>query len=492
VPPPIASLLFTIGIVGLFYLDRDDAARPSRALWLPVLWLAVNGSRPLSAWLEISPPATIQGQLPTQSSLDQLFAGSLMLLGVITLIRRRWDVPGSLRASWPTMLYFSFALVSVTWSDFPGWGFKRWIRALGDIVMVLVVVTDAQPAAAFRRLYSRVGFVLLPLSLLFIKYYPKMGMSWDPFGGRENIGVTDDKNMLGVLVFVIGLGALWQVLSLLRDREQPHFRRLLLANGTLLAFAINLLFTAHSATSSACFVLGAGLMLAIGRPLFRRLPAAVHVLVLTILLAGGFAVLLGGGTDSARTMGRDPTLSGRTEIWKMVIPMVPNTIGGAGFETFWAGPRAKEVDDKNRAAGGLGGPHEAHNGYIEMYLNLGWIGVALIAVVLGQGYLGAVRAFRHDPGLGALLLAYVVTAVTYNITEAGFRMLGPAWFFLLLAVVGANRIISSKPGQRRPRKPPAQLRGDLSEGNGVLLSMTAAHWTVAARLLGGEGELGFP
>jgi exopolysaccharide production protein ExoQ len=475
VPPPIASLLFTIGIVGLFYFDRDDAVRPSRALWLPVIWLATNGSRSVSAWLEMGPPPTAQGQLPTGSLLDQLVSGVLILLGVITLVRRRSNAPVLLRASWPIVLYFSFALVSVTWSDFTGWGFKRWIRALGDIIMVLVVVTDAQPAIAFRRLYSRVGFVLLPLSVLFIKYYPKLGMTWDPFGGRENTGVTDDKNMLGVLVFVIGLGTLWQVLSLLRDKEQPHFRRHLLAQGTLFAFVIDLLFTAHSATSSACFILGAGLMLAIGRPLFRRNPAAVHVLVLTVLLAGGLTVVFGSGADAAKTMGRDPTLSGRTEIWKMVIPMVPNAIGGAGFETFWAGPRAKEVDTKNRAAGGLGGPHEAHNGYIEVYLNLGWIGVALIALILVQGYRRAVRAFRHDPGLGALLVAYVVTAVTYNITEAGFRMLDPAWFFLLLSVVGANHIIRLKPGRRGPRNPPPQLREDSSEGRGVLLGMSAAH-----------------
>jgi O-antigen ligase len=308
--------------------------------------------------------------------------------------------------------------------------------------MVLIVVTDAQPAAAFRRLYSRVGFILLPLSLLFIKYYPKLGSMYDDWGARENTGVTTDKNMLGILVFVIGLGALWQVLSLLRDKEQPHFGRRLLAHGTLLAFGINLLFTAHSATSAACFVLGAGLMLAIGLPLFRRGPAAVHVLVLTILLAGGLTVLLGGAGDAARTLGRDPSLSGRTEIWEMVIPMVPNAIGGAGFETFWAGPRAEAVKTQNIAAGGVGGPHEAHNGYIEMYLNLGWIGVALIALILGQGYRRAVGAFRHDPALGALLVAYIVTAVAYNITEAGFRMLGAAWFFLLLSAVAANRIIN--------------------------------------------------
>jgi O-antigen ligase len=365
-----------------------------------------------------------------------------MLLGAIILIRRRWDASALLRASWPILLYFSFALVSLAWSDFPGWGFKRWFRALGDVVMVLIVVTDAQPATAFRRLYSRVGFILLPLSLLFIKYYRELGVTHDDWGAMENTGVTTDKNMLGVLVFVIGLGALWQVVSLLRDKEQPHFRRRLLAHGTLLALSINLLFTANSATSSACFVLGAGLMLAIGRPLFRRGPAAVHVLVLTIVLAGCLTVLLGGKDDAARALGRDPTLSGRLQIWEILIPMVPNAIGGAGFETFWAGPRAKLVDDQFIAAGALGGPHSAHNGYIEMYLNLGWIGVALGALILGQGYRRAVGAFRHDPALGALLVAYIVTAMAYNITEPGFRMLSMAWFFLLLSAVAANRIIN--------------------------------------------------
>ena len=56
-------------------------------------------------------------------------------------------------------------------------------------------------------------------------------------------------------------------------------------------------------------------------------------------------------------------------------------------------------------------------------------------------YRRAVGAFRYDPGLGALLVAYVVTAVTYNITEAGFRMLSQEWFFLLLSIVAASRAI---------------------------------------------------
>ncbi len=138
--------------------------------------------------------------------------------------------------------------------------------------------------------------------------------------------------------------------------------------------------------------------------------------------------------------------------------MAPNPIGGAGFETFWLGPRVVKIFAK---VGGIQMTNEAHNGFIEVYLNLGWLGLCLIALILGQGYRRAVSAFRRDPALGGLLVAYVVTAVTYSITEAGFRMLSLEWFFLLLSIMAASRVIKPRrnpvgvgPGTRRPRPSP--------------------------------------
>src|SRR5229473_1210500 len=257
-PPQIATVLFAVGIAGLFWLDRDDSVRPSKALWLPIIWLSISGSRSVSAWLGMVVPQENPGQPPASSLLDQLVATTLMLLGAIVLIRRGRDVMRLLKANWPVVLYFSFCLVSLLWSDFPAWGFKRWTRALGDLVMVLIVATEVQPTAAFRRLFSRVGFVLLPASVLLIKYYPKLGVGWDAWGEAQAFtGVTTDKNVLGDLSFLIGLGALWQILSLVRDREQPNRSRRLLAQCTLLAFGIDLLLTAHCATALACSILGA-------------------------------------------------------------------------------------------------------------------------------------------------------------------------------------------------------------------------------------------
>jgi O-antigen ligase len=384
--------------------------------------------------------ADIPGQLPNSSGRDQLLAASLMLLGLVVLIVSRKKVMALLRASWPITLYFSFCLVSVVWSDFPLWGLKRWVRALGDVIMVLIVCTDSQPIAAFKRLISRVGFVLLPASVLLVRYYPVLGSGWDPWGqNRVELGVTTNKNVLGNLVYLIVLGALWRILSLVRDKEQPNRGHRLVAQCTLLAFGIYLLRMAHCATANACFILGVGLMLAISRPFFRRQPAAVHALVLTLVLVGGVGYLLGAKSAVTEALDRQPDLTGRTEIWRILIPMVPNPVGGAGFETFWIGPRVALAYSQ---IGGLDAANEAHDGYIEVYLNLGLLGVGLIVVLLGQGYLKVVSAFRHDPALGGLLVAYLVTTITYNITEAGFRMLHLEWFFLLLSIMAASRIIS--------------------------------------------------
>jgi O-antigen ligase len=435
-PPLIATALFAIGIAGLFWLDRDDSVRVSKALWLPVTWLAIAGSRSPSAWLGMGPGKETPGVTPPTSLLDQLVAGTLILAGAIILVRRRKDVRAVIRANWPIALYFSYCLFSLVWSDFPDWGFKRWIRGLGDIVMVLVLATDPQPVAALKRLFSRVGFILLPTSVLLIRYYVELSSTWDPWGTtRLYTGVTTNKNTLGNLAYLLTLGCLWQIFTLVRDREDPNRTHRLFAQCTLFLFGIDLLITAQSATSVACFVLGAGLMLLTSLPFIRRRPSAIHALVLSMVVIGPLVELFVGRATITEAMGRNATLSGRTEIWDVLLPMV-NGIVGAGFETFWVGPRVAEITTK---VGGYAMTNEAHNGYIEVYLNLGCVGLALIGLIMLQGYRMTVSTFRRDTALGALLIAYILTALTYNITEAGFRILSLEWFFILLSVVVASQ-----------------------------------------------------
>jgi O-antigen ligase len=326
--------------------------------------------------------------------------------------------------------------MSVAWSPIHGPAFKRWTKAIGDLVMVLVVVTDAEPKVALQRLYSRVGFILLPLSIVLIRY-TDLGRGFDPDGNPMNTGVTTNKNSLGLIAFVISLGALWTLRGLLINKDAPHRSRRLVAQWMFLAFGLVILEMAHSATSIACFILGGGLMLATSLRVIRGRPGRVHALSVGIVLAGALMFFFGGDSAVSSALGRGSGLSGRSEIWTASIAAAGNPIIGTGFESFWN----VNVDKVARLLPGYWEIHNlvsAHNGYIQIYLDLGWIGVALIALILVSGYWRAGRAFQRDPELASLMLAYVTTATSYSITEAGFRTLTASWFFLILAVVTAS------------------------------------------------------
>jgi exopolysaccharide production protein ExoQ len=451
---PLALLVCIIGVAGLFFLDREKSVRPSIALWLPVIWLWIVGSRPVSSWFGMGTTsvdtldATLNG-----SPTDAAIFAALLAIGVMVLLYRWKKTSAYLAVSGPIVLYFLYCLMSVTWSPYHDSAFKRWTKAVGDLVMVLIILTDGQPIAALRRLYSRVGFIIFPFSVMLIRY-SDIGRSYDPGGTPENVGTTLNKNTLGLIVFAISLGVLWNVRSLIIRKDEPHRGRRLVAQCALLAFGIALLQMAHSATSVTCFVLGAGLMFATSLQSFRNRPGRVLALSLGVVLGGGLGLLFGGGSAISQSLGRGSGLTGRTDIWAVSIAAAGNPLFGTGFESFW-NANAYRVNHKLQLLGfmDLHNLNSAHNGYIETYLDLGLVGLCLIVLILINGYRHASRAFQRDPEFASLLLACIVTATFYSITEAGFRILTPTWIFLLLGVVGSSAVTRGLLGNQAPSVP---------------------------------------
>ena len=466
---PLALLVCIIGIAGLFFLDRDKSVRPSVALWLPVAWLWIVGSRPVSYWLGIQTLSqdTLNSTL-NGSPADAVFFASLMAIGIVFLLLRRKKTSAYLAISGPILLYFLYCLMSVMWSPFHDSAFKRWTKAVGDLVMVLIILTDSQPIAALRRLYSRVGFILFPFSVLLIRY-SDLGRAFDVDGNPMNVGVTTNKNELGLIVFIISLGALWNVRSLFIHKDEPHRGQRLLAQCALLAFGIALLQMAHSATAVTCFILGAGLMFATNLQFFRNRPGRVLALSLGVVLGGGLGLLFGGGSALSQSLGRGGGLTGRTDIWAASIAAAGNPVIGAGFESFW-NANAHKVNYSLQLLGfrDLPNLNTAHNGYIEAYLDLGLVGLCLIVLILISGYRYASRAFRHNPEFASLLLACIVPATFYSITEAGFRILTPSWIFLLLGVVGSTGVTRGLLGGGAPPAPVSGSRAAIRIPGGTM------------------------
>lgn len=443
-PSSIAAVFCALGILGLFVLDRYPKVRTSVALWIPVIWIWINGSRPVSQWLQRGDFADTPSAVLDGSPLDALIYGILLVLGLIALVARKQRVAAVLRTSGPVLLFFFYCGISVLWSDFPFVAFKRWTKSLGDLVMVLIVLTDLDPIAAIGRLLKRTGFVLLPVSILLIKYYPDLGRGYSRWEGTLfNVGVTTNKNLLGMICLILGLGSLWRFLQSYENERTSLRRRHLFAQGIIVGMAIWLLWLSNSMTSLSCFGLAAVLILMTHFFTIARKPIAIHFLVLTILVTSVFSLFFGGGGEVLAQMGRNSTLTGRTDIWRLVLGMGGNPIIGTGFESFWLGDRLSTV--WNIYYFHL---NEAHNGYIEVFLNLGWVGIALLSVLVLSSYRNITRSFRQEPETASFRLSYLLVAVIYSLTEAGFRMLNPMWLFFLLVVSMKTKLAATVPGEQ--------------------------------------------
>jgi O-antigen ligase len=296
--------------------------------------------------------------------------------------------------------------------------------------MILVVLTDDDPSAAVKRFLTRTGFMLIPLSVLLVKYYPDLGRgynrwTWTPY----YTGVATGKNGLGYVCMLFGLASLWRILETFREDESEGRVRSLIVHGIVLAMALWLFRLADSVTSFACFLIGTVLIVATSPGRIRRRAASVHLVMAMLVLFLIFGYFISGGTGLVQAMGRDPTLTGRTALWDDILRMRVDPLFGAGFESFWLGTRIDKL-----WAVYWWHPSQAHNGYLEVFLNLGWTGVCLLAGVIVTGYRNVVRRFAGDPGTARLALAYFVIALLYNLTEAAFKLIHPVWVVFLLAV----------------------------------------------------------
>ncbi|MGH9342979.1 MAG: O-antigen ligase family protein [Terriglobia bacterium] len=449
----ITTAVCIAAILWLFFLDRDDRSPSSAALWIPVAWLLINGSRPVSQWLHRSTVTPLAVQYTEGNGLDAAIFG-ILIIAALAVLNFRWrQVRDLLRDNLPIVLFFSYCALSILWSDHSFIALKRWSKAMGDLAMVLVVLTDPSPLPAIKRVFARVTFILMPLSVLLIVAYPSLGRAYDPTDYTVMyVGVTTFKNLLGMICMVCGVASLWSFVGAYEDAALPHRRRHLLAHGLMVATAMGLILIANSMTSFSCLSLAGAVVVMTALPWVRKRPRRVHLIVAAAIALPVFALFISTVGTLVHMLGRNSTLTDRTSIWRAVLAMHTNPWIGTGFESFWMGSRLQAVWDLS-----VRGIQEAHNGYLEVYINLGWIGVALLMGLIVSGYRNAFAAFRRDPNAGRIRLGFFTAAIIYCFTEAGFRMLNPTWIAFLLAILKTPAVVQSLAREGVPALP--SLRG---------------------------------
>jgi O-antigen ligase len=311
---------------------------------------------------------------------------------------------------------------------------KRWVKEVGILVMVLVVLSESEPAEAAKALIRRCAYVLIPVSVLLVKYYPDLGKQYSYWTGEAHfVGVTTSKNMLGNLCLVSGLFFLWSVFTLWKRRHDSVDKHDVFAHIVLLAMTLWLLSLSSSATSLMCLIIGIFIILVFELPFIRRnARLGANIIVLGMVLVMVLEEVFGLSEILIPNLGRDTTLTGRSEIWSEVLSMGTNPVLGTGFDSFWLGERLEIMWARHWWR-----PTGSHNGYLETYINLGWVGVGFLALLIISVFQKVKDELKFDYDYGRFQMAFLGLALVYNLTEAAFKGTILVWFLFLLIAVRA-------------------------------------------------------
>lgn len=338
--------------------------------------------------------------------------------------------------------------MSASWSAYPGLSAKRWLRAVGDLIMVLVIISEDDEREAFGHILRRCAIVLLPLSLLFIKYYRYIGISYDPFGTMMNVGVTTQKNALGVLCAVVGVFLLWRLL-----RGLPRVNSL---DAFLMTLAIYLLYLSGSATSLVVFIVGSlVLCFEMVFKLSRKSQnSAIFGLLICLLLVQVFLTNILGDSLVPRffaATGRDMTFTGRVPLWVDLIAIgTQRPLLGAGYGGFWFSNLSLGLWTKHQWR-----PVSGHNGYIDIFMDLGLLGMVLFLFVLVHGYKRALYTLELNKATGNLYFAYLLMIIMHNFTESTFaKAVSFLWILFLFMIVIVDKKNMDQHIQSQEEAPP--------------------------------------
>jgi O-antigen ligase len=227
----------------------------------------------------------------------------------------------------------------------------------------------------------------------------------------------------------------------------------------MLAFLFNGGGHSRSYTSMVCLALGVFVLWVLNR--FRGRERQIFLVFVSSLagvaLFSVFMDFVAGMSivDAiALLLGKDTTLTGRNLVWQESIRLgMRHPTGGYGYGAFWLPWITSQMDPRVDF-----GPGQAHNGYVETFVNLGIVGVVLLFLMSFRALRQASNLFPVNFEAARLRFALLVVILVLNYSEATFpRGTHLFWYvFLLTAMVykPAHETVAAKASQ--PHKKPWQ------------------------------------
>lgn len=451
-----ALALALIFAVSLIAIDCRRRRSLSIAVWIPTIVVMILGSRSVSQWLHGGTGYyQMMGNDAGTNPLDMIFfVGVIFSSLVVTLYRGiRWN--RFFANNGALILFYSYFACSILWSGDPSGSFKRIVKDFGLVFVIGVIFTEKEPLEAMRAAYIRSACLMLPLSLVFIRWFPSYGRVYALDGSPTYTGVTTQKNTLGEMALLYMMFIVWDYLEARKLKKATNkWKRVPWDHVLLMFMSLWLLRVSQSKTSLLCLIIGVFLMIR-----WKSLASkAMNIGIYSAALATPFLVFFSQQFSSViaplvAAVGRNMTFTGRANIWEQITLNTVNPLVGAGFYNFWGGPGGYKIS----LAMDTTVPN-AHNGYIDMYLDGGFVGLALLLILLiatGRSFIRRSREMAANDYYVRICFAIVVVAIIHNLSESSFARIGLLWFTILLAITKFP-LKSTVKNLRRPVVPTAQ------------------------------------
>lgn len=356
---------------------------------------------------------------PTEANpLTQLIFFSIYI-GAIVLMLRQWRLALTVVLhSWLLWLLVLLAVSSVAWTTDPSLTVRRSLALVGTTVVGLYLATRLDVREQVRYL------MLALLGTAVLSIVAGIVFPSDAILGGLWRGVFVHKNVLGRAMMLSCVVAGMVAFSQYRWRAVAWASIVISFAGILL-----------SGSRTALVVL---IVILITAPFFRMLRwnISISVPLLLMTLAGGSYIMVWLGTYSDSilgALGKDSSLTGRTELWSKVLEMIQRHpwygYGYAGFWQGWEGPSAEVWDFVQWT------PAHSHFGLMDLTLDLGLVGLTIFLVGYGISFWRAISFTAQSGGSEHFWpLIYLIFMLLYNLTESAILARNSIFWLLYVSV----------------------------------------------------------
>jgi exopolysaccharide production protein ExoQ len=370
------------------------------------------------------------GELDAPSFPFRVTVLAIYAVVLFLLMRRPDDLLMTMRLSPALMLLLFLPLFSVLWSIQPNVSFHRGFALLGSSMFGVYLATHMHLSRSLILLGTGSTFAAL-ISLALIVAVPAVGLM--PDGEYVGVwrGAYSHKNAFGQMT---ALGAILCWLAWQNSR-----------GGITLLFAIGLstnclLLAGSKSVSAQLLLVVCTVVLLVAGPLIRSVVNNFFVLLPFLVIAAIGATVAHGWYDVSSLfflIGKDATLTARVPMWSVILPFADERFWlGYGYEVFWMDGHYPVDIIVQRIKFN---PVYSHNGLLELWLNLGALGIAVFSLAFMRFvYLASAMLYRVPKHpIYLLSFVFIVLMVMQNISEVTLLARNSmSWvLFVMLSVV---------------------------------------------------------